>query len=474
MGINAIPVADLRLDSQNPRHDPVSDEREIIDALLEEVGPKILALAEDIVEHGLSPIDIPLVLEDGPGPSPTYTILEGNRRIAALKLLNDPALTTRGSFPKRFAALKSKMSTAISDVTCHVVTDRQDAKHWQELRHRGENSGRGVVPWNAEASARFFGRTSRQVGAAIAVIDAAKKAYPANKTLQDALDRVRKERISTLGRFITDPDVRRELGLVLDDANVTAHYDSNDLELVLMRVAQDMSTTVTVADVDSKLDRAQYLSALAPLLPNRAKRRAHAAPLATVRHPAPTLPPAAPRTPPPTPAPIAPAPVPLAPADPVPGPPARPTPRGPRHLFEGVQVHKLGARVGNILGEVQRLDVDSYPNASAVLMRVVIELAVTEVFQHNDWPLQTQKPGKEPRDKTLNQLVRECLDKLDPTGKDKKWQAVRSGLNDPNSLLAVATLNAWVHNARFHPVPNDLRLTADNYADFLRSLDSLV
>jgi hypothetical protein len=173
-----------------------------------------------------------------------------------------------------------------------------------------------------------------------------------------------------------------------------------------------------------------------------------------------------------------PAPVPTAPGvTPVPLPgKATPTPVGPRHLFEGIRLSKFSVRVQNVLGEIQRLDVDAYPNASAVLMRVVINLAVVEVFEKNTWPMThpAAGPGKQPKDKSLAEMVRECLTYLDPSGKDKKWSSVRNGLTEPNGMLATSTLNAWLHNPHFNPVPSYLRPTAANYSNFLAALDTLV
>lgn len=51
-----VSVADLRLDGLNPRLEAQAGEREIIAALIEDQGDKLLNLADDIATHGLSPI----------------------------------------------------------------------------------------------------------------------------------------------------------------------------------------------------------------------------------------------------------------------------------------------------------------------------------------------------------------------------------------------------------------------------------
>jgi len=111
-----------------------------------------------------------------------------------------------------------------------------------------------------------------------------------------------------------------------------------------------------------------------------------------------------------------------------------------------------------------------------VLTRVVINLAVVEVFDKNGWPLMhpSKGPGKPAKDKTLAELVRGCLDQLDPSGKDKKWSVVRVELGKAHGLFAMSTLNAFIHDSGFNPIPKDLRLISANFAALLAALDGLM
>jgi hypothetical protein len=478
MGLINITVADLRLDGENPRHDPTMGEQKIVAALLADGGPKIAQLGADIAANGLSPIDPLMVIKDGSA----YTVLEGNRRLTAVRLLTNPKLTIDPGYASQFSALAKKMVAPITEITCHVVATRAEAMHWQELRHGGEAKGRGVVPWDPAAKARFFPATRGQTADALLLDDALKAAYPVNAGMLADLKRVMKNNSSTLGRLLGDPDFRDRLGILLKP-KFGAHYSSADLELAFTRVMADLAGTVTVSDLYTKKQREMYLASLAAVLPDLAKREAHASPLVTLHSPPPPLPSPAPTALPPAaptgaaPAPL-PAPLPTAPGvTPVPLPgKATPTPVGPRHLFEGIRLSKFSVRVQNVLGEIQRLDVDAYPNANAVLMRVVINLAVVEVFEKNTWSMThpAAVPGKQPKEKSLAEMVRECLNHLDPSGKDKKWSSVRHGLTEPNGMLATSTLNAWLHNPHFNPVPSYLRPTAANYSNLLAALDTLV
>lgn len=437
MDRETVNVADLKLDGENPRHDAAKGQREIINALLEQEGVKIVHLAEDIAEFGISPIDDLLVLKNGGA----YTVLEGNRRLAALKLLGNPALTSVPKYEQRFRSIRKKMAIpAIHDLEVAIVKTRAEGRHWQELRHTGERGGRSVVRWDAEASARFYGRRGSQADTALGIIDALEPAYPSNKALLAGLKEIRKNRLTTLGRLVSDPDVRARLGIEMKP-EVGAHYTSEQLEPAITRIVDDFSTAkVTVSAIWFKEDRRKYLLKIRSELPDESLRDPDARPL---------VPAGSPKPPVPTP-------------KPKPGPQPPPS---PKPLFDGVQLTALGGRIADVLAELQKLDVDKYPNAAGALLRVVIELAVTEVHVQKGWPYANVK---------FKELVKKCLKALDPGEKDPKYQSVRAGLNDGTSMFAVATIHAYLHNQYYNPTPSEIRSTSSNYAAFLAGLDTLV
>jgi len=84
------PVEALNLNSHNPRfHTPTTSEKVALNAILNLSPAKLLNLARDIAQSGsLSPADLPIVVIKQGQP----VVLEGNRRVAALKLLRNPDL----------------------------------------------------------------------------------------------------------------------------------------------------------------------------------------------------------------------------------------------------------------------------------------------------------------------------------------------------------------------------------------------
>lgn len=424
-----VSVADLRLDGLNPRLEAPAGEREIIAALIEDQGDKLLNLADDIATHGLSPIDGVLVIQ---GPKSSYIVVEGNRRVAALKLLANPDLTDRPAYRDRFRAIARGKNPPTS-VPIVLAPNRADAKHWQDLRHAGEMDGRGTVRWSAEAVQRFRRTPGNDADRGLKFAEAIEKAFPANTSLQGDLRTVRRERLTTLGRLAKDPTFRDRGGFEIDDAGLVVHHPEEVVERGIARVLRDLATTHGVTEMKTKPMRREYLASIAEDLPTDATFMPVGKTLAS---------------------PVVPAPPPATTSS---GRPIKP----PKSLFAGVSVANVGPRVQSILKELQALDIERSPNSAAVLTRVLLELVITSVVDQKGWTKGT-----------LRTMVKTCLHKIDPTGKDDRFQRVRIGLDDGTSLLAVATIQAMVHNPDVWPAPIDLRQIAASYTPFLVELNN--
>ena len=85
-----IDVEAIYLDTNNPRHEPLESQEEAIEKLCQD--EYVLQLAQDIAENGINPLESFAVLIEKRGRKTTYIAVEGNRRLCAIKLLQDPDL----------------------------------------------------------------------------------------------------------------------------------------------------------------------------------------------------------------------------------------------------------------------------------------------------------------------------------------------------------------------------------------------
>jgi hypothetical protein len=171
-----VKITNLLLDSANTRL-PEGDrsQPETIHAVLKSEGPKTLALAKSIAEEGLSPMDR-LIVMPAPGDAKRFVVLEGNRRVTALKMLGEPAVAEAALLGAQMKNLRKWSSVyrargEIETAPCVVFDAREEADSWIVRRHRGDQGGAGVVRWGATESARFDARRSGKRSPELQVLD---------------------------------------------------------------------------------------------------------------------------------------------------------------------------------------------------------------------------------------------------------------------------------------------------------------
>src|SRR5450755_422063 len=267
--IRSYPVASLLLDETNPRFsEGMESQRDTINALLDDGAAKLFSLAEDIVrQDAVNPTELPVVVEeDG-----ELVVIEGNRRTAVLKLLRNPELANDPVHQKRFRAI-SKNGIGPDELVCYLAESRDAAKHWIDLRHTGENSGVGVVEWEAWQSNNFRRRRGSQADRATLFCSAVIEDFPDEPELLADIETVRRERLTTLGRLIGDPDVRYDFGFDFEGDVVVFYFGREHLLHGFLQIFGDLAGEVGVSQIKSKEQRQAYVRDSAPNLPPRSER----------------------------------------------------------------------------------------------------------------------------------------------------------------------------------------------------------
>ncbi len=141
-------IDQLELDLVNPRISEASSQIETLQRIIHDQDVKIGNLAESVVEDGLNPMDRFLVMrsENGNGK---YTVLEGNRRTAAIKILNNPAVLTglemRPALQRKLEKLAQSFDPAtIEPLPCYEVATR--AEHYGNLSEDQKKTIEGRFP----------------------------------------------------------------------------------------------------------------------------------------------------------------------------------------------------------------------------------------------------------------------------------------------------------------------------------------
>jgi len=421
----SVPLAKLHLDLENPRHEPAPSQAEVIAWLYK--NEKVEALAKDIVnERALSPLDAIGVIDMAGNPG-HFIVVEGNRRLCALLLLNDPDLAPTPDAKKLLHSLAVQVNVSSKVDVVHFGS-RKDAKHWIDLRHLGPQEGQGVVRWNPTQKDRAAGGGANEL--AVAILDRAREGKWLGTEKPPAL--------TTLTRYLKSREVRAALGLGHHRQLLFTHKQ-DEVDAALRQFIHD---AMPIKDGGT------------PKVHSRTNAKERAAYAIDFRDRG-----ASPRT-------VLSKPVPPTPTARVKDNKAessrnRPDPAKRQHLVPtGFVCNGDDKNLRMLFNEMRRTQIDGHEFANTYLLRAFIERVML---------LYLRKVERGYTHKNDQDLVQHCADKLDPTKKMEKFKNIRIAASNKDASHSLHTLGAAVHAAH---LKNRQALIADwgNWEDALREM----
>lgn len=253
-----ISINSILLDSENARHGEKQSQREIYKWMTTGlVAQKVIKLATDVADNGLSPFDGMGVMPSKESDKEPWIVVEGNRRVAALKFLNNPKLCPDLKLRKQYEQLKKRAASQIPlRVEFAVFKDFSEAAYWIQLRHGGEHGGVGISSWGPKEYDSFLAR-----------LGARSTNRPAVNLLSYALSKglitlAQYDQISatTLYRMLSTPAVRKELGCHVSKGEVFRIADEEyfDRAVTTMLIAM-ASGEASVTKLKSRTQRENFV-----------------------------------------------------------------------------------------------------------------------------------------------------------------------------------------------------------------------
>jgi len=433
-----IDLTDLLLDPENPRHDIIDNQPEILEVMAKD--PKTHKLARDVASHGLNPLEKVLVM----GKGKRFLVLEGNRRTSALKLLNEPDLVP--SAANKYRTIQAEFDFEVPDkVECVYVSDRDIADHWLRIKHGGQLGGVGTVDWNAELFAIYNQRrgVEGESSLSLQLLD-----YATEKEFIDVDDRG-KFPITTLNRLVNDAEVRKLLKLEKSEEGMTFGIQKEEVDKLLQRIVKDVATKkIKARSWYEQTDRLKYIKNIAqecsadldntvndPYRLNSGASKSSKKPTRSRKKETPDS-----------------------------------LDRGrliPAHFT--VKIAKSRERINTIYVELKlRLNIKTSTNAVSVLYRVFMELGADAYMDSCKIPA-TKRGGRE-------LSLRSKLEKVVKHMEDNSWiekkhaSAAKRAISSESNIMSVDTFNAYVHSEASHPNARDLNTTWNNMSGFFAVL----
>ncbi|MBI3894331.1 MAG: hypothetical protein HY313_00220 [Acidobacteria bacterium] len=404
-------LQDIYLDNENARHEPIDSEPEIIAELLSK--GKVKALAAHIAKtEATSPLD-----RVGVFPHPivksAFVAGEGNRRLCALKLLNDPDKAP-DSHRAYFRSLSNSMSAKPKEIEAVIFDDRAAVRPWIELRHEGPQNGVGTVSWDPRAKARHNRGAAKPTNPnllAVSVAEYAHKRGLITKSEHDGLN------VTTLTRYLSNPTFRNVFGLA-SPKELSIVVDQAEFDSAIGRFLKD-SLKGEDGGVNSRSNATQRTKYA------RRLQKEKVAPTTFFEDP-----------------------VPLDPATgsgpqsrgKAPGRRNSSNPDHRRHVIQPPFAAKITNKVlARIYFELREVDCQSHPLAAACLLRAMIEVLIK---------LFCKQEGIGTNGIKVNVLCGKVCDKLladDPTLRKQRLKPMRIMANDEHGLASHDTLSSFIH-----------------------------
>jgi len=441
----SIDVAQLLLDTSNFRTGSQESQKSARDAIIHEQGRKLQTLALDVVKHGFSPSDLPIVYPLRKN-STQYVMLEGNRRLVVIKLILDPELAKGTVVYKAFQELHKKYGEKFpTEISCVSYSTRAEGLIWVERKHSNALDGAGTEPWNTTAKDRFdaeLGKPTPNLDA----MDFVRKYGDLTSISAEKIDSA-KFPLSTLGRLMGDEDVRKALGLALNDGALRAQYESGwtlqALKVIVEAIASGRfeDDDFNVRKLDSKNDRQSFIGRVVGKLPTPSK----AASIWTVSPDAPLSRPAKK-------------------AD-LKSRNTAPTAERKHVIPRGYKLKLPDGKVNDVFDELRtKVDVEKCANAASVLLRVFLVFGIDRYIKVNKMTSKTNANVLQ----CMRAVVQHMIDNSVMT--NKELQGINRELGSKTSLISPETWNMYVHNETFTATPNELKVTWNRLETFVTAL----
>ncbi|MDM1279058.1 hypothetical protein HXZ65_12475 [Acinetobacter indicus] len=143
-------INDLKLDEENYRFGLAKNQQECIDLIYKDSPESFENLLNDIINNNIG--DYPLVFINANNEN---IVLDGNRRVSVLKIINDPSLAPTKKLTEYLNSIdKDKLPFDLDKIGCFVSRDKQEILKTVYERHA---AGRGIsrIQWSAFATAKF-------------------------------------------------------------------------------------------------------------------------------------------------------------------------------------------------------------------------------------------------------------------------------------------------------------------------------
>lgn len=437
-------VDELLLDEDNPRLGSVGSQAEALEALIRLNPTHFRNMMLSIKKNGLDPGDNLYVIEAEENGD--YVVLDGNRRLSALKVLFGPDVLdgTGASTAMKKSLLRAATGFDVDEfeaVRCVCFEGRAEAEEWIFRRHTGDMDGEGRINWGRTEIQRFTGDRS-----VLDVIDfVGRNADFTDDEWESTKSTIESKKSSNIGRLLESAAGREHIGISIakdSDGHKTPllSRDPKWAVSVLKQIIEDVRDGVvdsrshnTASEIES------YFKSLPNELQPKGKKVAQKAFKDISVKATPTLPKN-----------------PTKPKRKTKGAPRLRKTLAPKKNSFQAPTSEKGKR---LLREATMIDADKLTISAAVVLRAFVELAVNDYMAAKKLP--KKRKGKDGKmfDLNLSQRAESVIQQItkDGSASNDDMRGFRNNVVNKTAASSIQSLNGFVHNQYQIPTPEAVR-----------------
>ena len=246
---------------------------------------------------------------------------------------------------------------------------------------------------------------------------------------------------SSFRRLLEDTGVRKRLGISVQDGLAFSAYSPDEMFKWARRIVHDLGEKkIKVRDIYDSKKMSAYLDKFSPHeLPDPSKELNPPIPIEPISRP------------------------------PEPNKKEKKRPLKTWSIRE-LKISPEHSRLRDIILELQKLSIETYPNIHSVMLRAFIEMSVEDYLTHYKLNAPNAPGLNHP---TLGTCVKAAADHLEKNGVMKKTELVpaRKLSGTSSALYSSQTLHQFVHNKSVHPNPTDVITLWKDLGPFIAKLN---
>lgn len=249
--------ARLTLANETPSQD------ELIQEMARTEWQSCIELLKHIVKYGqLSPSENVLLLNH----RNRYIVLEGNRRLFALRLLQQhkPTLQLLSERQQKQAENIVKGHNPITEVRAVIFKHRVDAAPWITLKHASGQGGAAMKPWRAfEKDRDEYNRNPDNCPKTLAFFYTAINLRGEYEGFADVIDRVHKDGYTNLERIITSSFFEEMTGITISGTMLRSLYGEEYVHNIVMSICEALANKeANSRDLNKQLEIKKFIRSI--------------------------------------------------------------------------------------------------------------------------------------------------------------------------------------------------------------------